>query len=206
MSTRLSIRMRGNSLGHHQAIEKEERFSSWRHEDVGHLVWTVGAMAAEHVFYGENSRGVAGDMRSATTLAALMVGQWAMGAEQVDFADRFSSEEKADEAAAVAMKRFERIGQRLMNRTSQSTAMQSDVVAAVLQDPNKRAAAAQLLGQAYLTAYNLVAYNRDKVEFVANTLVERKEMHGDEVVELLDQADLVRPQVDLLDRRSWPRV
>ncbi|MFN8133489.1 MAG: AAA family ATPase [Solirubrobacteraceae bacterium] len=206
MSTRLSIRMRGNSLGHHQAIEKEERFSSWRHEDVGHLVWTVGAMAAEHVFYGENSRGVAGDMRSATTLAALMVGQWAMGAEQVDFADRFSSEEKADEAAADAMKRFERIGQRLMNRTSQSTAMQSDVVSAVLQDPSKRAAAAQLLGQAYLSAYNLVAYNRDKVEFVANALVERKEMHGDEVVELLDQVDLVRPQVDLLDRRSWPKV
>src|SRR5207249_11035968 len=55
MSTRLSIRMRGGSLGHHQAIEKEERFSSWRHEEVGNLVWTLGAMAAEHVFYGENS-------------------------------------------------------------------------------------------------------------------------------------------------------
>ena len=30
LSTRLSIRKRGGSLGHHQAIEKEERFSSWR--------------------------------------------------------------------------------------------------------------------------------------------------------------------------------
>ena len=29
-STRLSIRMRGGALGHHQALEKEERFSSWR--------------------------------------------------------------------------------------------------------------------------------------------------------------------------------
>ena len=29
-STRLSIRMRGQSLGHHQALEKEERFSKWR--------------------------------------------------------------------------------------------------------------------------------------------------------------------------------
>ena len=39
-STRLSIRKRGQSLGHHQALEKEERFSSWRHEEVGpaHLV------------------------------------------------------------------------------------------------------------------------------------------------------------------------
>ena len=65
MSTRLSIRMRGDSLGHHQAIEKEERFSSWRHEEVGKLVWTLGAMAAEHVFYGENSVGVGGDIFSA---------------------------------------------------------------------------------------------------------------------------------------------
>ena len=29
-STRLSIRMRGGALGHHQALEKEERFSRFR--------------------------------------------------------------------------------------------------------------------------------------------------------------------------------
>ena len=34
-STRLSIRMRGGSLGHHQARERDERFSSWRHEMMG---------------------------------------------------------------------------------------------------------------------------------------------------------------------------
>ena len=33
-STRLSIRMRGQSLGHHQALEKEERFSKWRSEQM----------------------------------------------------------------------------------------------------------------------------------------------------------------------------
>ena len=79
LSTRLSIRKRGGSLGHHQAIEKEERFSSWRHEEVGKLVWTLGAMAAEHVFYGENSTGVGGDVQSATSRAARMVGMWGMG-------------------------------------------------------------------------------------------------------------------------------
>ena len=41
-STRLSIRKRGQSLGHHQALEKEERFSSWRHEEMGRLIWTLG--------------------------------------------------------------------------------------------------------------------------------------------------------------------
>ena len=55
---RLSIRMRGGSLGHHQALEKEERFSRFRSEEMARLVWTLGAMAAERVFYGENSNGV----------------------------------------------------------------------------------------------------------------------------------------------------
>ena len=73
-STRLSIRMRGGSLGHHQALDKEERFSRFRSEEMARLVWTLGAMAAERVFYGENSSGVGGDVMSATTQAAFMVG------------------------------------------------------------------------------------------------------------------------------------
>ncbi len=81
LSTRLSIRMRAGSLGHHQAIEKDERFSAWRSEQVARLIWTLGAMAAEEVFYGENSTGVGGDVQSATRLACAMVGMWAMGPE-----------------------------------------------------------------------------------------------------------------------------
>ena len=78
-STRLSIRMRGRSLGHHQALEKEERFSRWHHELMGRLIWALGAMAAERVFYGETSSGVGGDVHSATASAAMMVGGWALG-------------------------------------------------------------------------------------------------------------------------------
>ena len=83
-STRLSIRMRGGSLGHHQALEKEERFSRFRSEEMARLVWALGAMAAERVFYGENSTGVGGDVQTATAQAAWMVGASAMGPEPVD--------------------------------------------------------------------------------------------------------------------------
>src|SRR5436189_5285045 len=48
-STRISIRMRAGSLGHHQALEKEERFSSWKSEEMAKLAWTLGALAAEQV-------------------------------------------------------------------------------------------------------------------------------------------------------------
>src|SRR5918912_3164855 len=83
-STRLSIKRRGAALGHHQAREKEERFSSWRSEEMAQLVWTLGAMAAERVFYGENSTGVGGDVQAATDRAAWMVGACGMGPEYPD--------------------------------------------------------------------------------------------------------------------------
>ena len=62
LSTRLSIRKRGSSGGHHQAMEIEDRFGHWRSEEVGDLIWGLGAMAAEHVFYGQNTTGVTGDV------------------------------------------------------------------------------------------------------------------------------------------------
>ena len=83
-STRISIRMRAGSLGHHQALEKEERFSSWKHEEMAKLAWTLGALAAEHVFYGENATGVGGDLQAATGRAAWMVGVSGMGPDRIE--------------------------------------------------------------------------------------------------------------------------
>jgi ATP-dependent Zn protease len=201
LSTRLSIRKRGGSLGHYQGMEKDERFSHFRSRVLGSLIMTLGAMAAEHVFYGENSQGVSGDVQSATATAAAMVGLWAMGPEPVHLGEPL---EDGEEARQVD-KRLERIGAAIMNRASGGP-FQQDPIASVLGDPGKRRAAAQLLGQAYVTAYALIASNRDGVERIADTLAARKEMHGDEVVDLLDSVGLQRPQIDLMDDSTWPRV
>ena len=206
LSTRLSIRKRGGSLGHHQAIEREERFSSWRHEEVGKLVWTLGAMAAEHVFYGENSTGVGGDVQSATTRAAWMVGMCGMGPEPIDLNGRlFETEEERREEEERVMKRFERIGLQIMNR-ARGAREQGDAIAAILGDPAKRAAAAQILGQAYITAVCLIRHNREQVLRIAETLVNRRELHGDEVVEVLDAAQLQAPSIDVNDETIWPKL
>jgi cell division protease FtsH len=206
LSTRLSIRKRGGSLGHHQAIEKEERFSSWRHEEVGKLVWTLGAMAAEHVFYGENSTGVGGDVESATQRAAWMVGMCGMGPEPIDLnGRRFDSEEQRAAQEELVMRRFERIGLKIMNR-ARSSREQGDAIAAILTDPAKRTAAAQILGQAYITAACLIRHNREQVLGIAETLVQRREMHGDEVVEVLDAAALQAPAIDVNDETIWPKL
>jgi ATP-dependent Zn protease len=63
-----------------------------------------------------------------------------------------------------------------------------------------------LLGQAFVTAYQLVIQNKDAVEKIADTLIERREMHGDEVVELLDSVGLNEPTIDLLAEDTWPTI
>jgi ATP-dependent Zn protease len=196
-STRISIRMRGEALGHHQAAEQVERFSSWRSDQMANLIWALGAMAAERVFFGQTSTGVGGDVQSATQLAALMVGAAAMGPEPLDLDVDKREEERV-------LKRFEEIGLQLMNRTG--NAYQHDIVASVLSDPAKRKLTAQILGQAYMTAHNFIRANREGVEKIADEVVERREIYGDELLDLLKSANLKTPKVDLLERTSWPTL
>jgi ATP-dependent Zn protease len=202
-STRLSVRMRGGSLGHFQSAQKEEKFGKWRHEMVARLIVLLGAMAAERVFYGENTNGVGGDVQMVTAEVARMVGQAAMGPEEPDL-PAWLTEDERDAQMERIMKRYERIGTQIMNRARGGSAMDADPLGAALSDPAKRTMAAQLLGQAYVTAHHLVRENRDAVERIASVLVERREMYGDEVVTLLEGANLHRPQFDPLREELWP--
>ena len=201
LSTRLSIRKRGGSLGHYQSMEKDERFSHFRSHVMGSLIMTLGAMAAEQVFYGENSQGVSGDVFTATATAASMVGIWAMGPDPVTIEKLDVAEDSED-----VLKRLERIGSTIMNRASGGNFLSENPLGSVLGDRDKRRAAAQILGQAYVSAYALMATNRDQLEAIAETLIERKEMHGDEVVDLLNSVGLKRPELDLMDDSTWPTV
>jgi ATP-dependent Zn protease len=203
-STRLSIRMRGGSLGHHQALEKEERFSRFRSEEMARLVWTLGAMAAERVFYGENSNGVGGDVQTATAQAAWMVGASAMGPEPFEVVPL--DDESEEDARKRILKRFEEIGLYIMNRTSGGGPFDANPIGGVLSDRDKRALAAQILGQAYVSAYNLIVANKDAVGKIADELVERREVFGDELVAILEGVGLQRPVLDLSKEETWPRM
>jgi ATP-dependent Zn protease len=203
-STRLSIRMRGGSLGHHQALEKEERFSRFRSDEMARLVWTLGAMAAERVFYDDTSNGVGGDVQSATAQAAWMVGASAMGPEPFEVVPL--DDETEEDARRRVLKRFQEIGVQIMTRTTGGTPFEANPIAGVLADKEKRDLAAQILGQAYLSAYNLIRANKDAVAKIADELIARREVFGDELVEILDGAKLRKPELDLSKEETWPRM
>jgi ATP-dependent Zn protease len=203
-STRLSIRMRGGALGHHQALEKEERFSRFRSEEFARLVWALGAMAAERVFYGETSNGVGGDVLSVTAQAAHMVGASAMGPQPFEIEPREGETE--EEARERILKRFEKIGLQIVNRTGGGGPFSEDPISSVLGDQDKRAIVGQLVGQAYVAAYNLVRANREAVEHIADILAARRELFGDELLNLLDESKISVPEVDLSEESSWPTM
>jgi ATP-dependent Zn protease len=204
--TRLSIRKRGRSLGHYQLMQKEERVEgvAFRHEEIAELVMILGAMAAEHVFYGENSTGVGGDVQSVTMGVGLLVGAAAIGPEPVDLRGRVPEHER-EEREAELMDRFESIGNQIMNRLSGGP-FDGDRIGAALGDRYKRRAAARILGQAYITAFACMRHNREGVARVAETLMERRELYGDEVADVLNAANLEAPAIDLLDESLWPKV
>jgi ATP-dependent Zn proteases len=204
-SSRLSIRMRGRSLGHHQSFQREERFSEWQSEAMGNLIHTLGAMAAERVFYGENTNGVGGDLSSATSNAAWMVGTSGMGPDHIDLHGVKFDDETEDETRARIMERLEKIGLTLMNRT-RGGGYVSDPVASVLNDRFKRAYAAQILGQAYVTAENFIAANRDAVERIAQAVIDKGELYGDDLVGLLDRQNLKKPELDWTKEETWPQI
>ncbi len=103
-------------------------------------------------------------------------------------------------------RRLERIGSAIMNRAGGSSMLADDPVGSILRNQDKKRAAAQILGQAYVTAYALMDANREGIERIADALVERKELHGDEVGELLDSVSLTRPELDLTNPDTWPKV
>jgi ATP-dependent Zn protease len=164
-------------------------------------------MAAERVFYGENSTGVGGDVQSATARAAWMVGSCAMAPERINFPEgKFENAEEEDEEREKIMARFETIGSQIMSRAGGGGPFSGDPLGAVMNDRDKRSLAAQLLGQAYIAAHHLVETNKEAVSHIADMLVEKRELHGDEVVDLLNGANLRIPEVDLTDERTWPTI
>jgi hypothetical protein len=131
-----------------------------------------------------------------------MVGASAMGPEPFQVTPEKGETE--EEARERVLKRFEKLGYGIMNRTGGGGPFDANPIAGVLSDSEKRPLVAQVLGQAYVAAHNLVLANRDAVGHIADVLQARRELFGDELLELLDGAKLEIPQVDLADESAWP--
>jgi cell division protease FtsH len=183
---RLSVRRRadphlGEIGGYHLALPTEEQYSKFRSQFAADIRHSLGAIACERVFYGENTAGVSEDLRMATAAACQMVGIIGMGADDLE--------------PQLSIKAAN-IGEQLMSvaEIPKGAHEQSTWEGAVLSNPRARRMVAQILGSAYIDDWRLMYVNKDAIDQAAEGLLNQGgELMGDEISGLLESVGLRAP-------------
>jgi cell division protease FtsH len=82
-----TIQKGADYLGFVKPIPIEEQFTSWRSEYESDIMVSLASLVGERMFFnGDNSSGVSGDLRNATTIALAMEGLWGMGGQYGSYA------------------------------------------------------------------------------------------------------------------------
>ena len=186
---RLSVRRRadprfGEIGGSHLSSPTEEQFNQFRSQMAADVRVSLGALACERVFYGENTTGVFEDLRQATNTACRMAGVVGMGADELD--------------AKMSLKAAN-IGEQLISvrEISQGMHEQSTWEGAVLNNPTGRRVVAQILGAAYIDDWRLMYVNKEAIDTANEALIAAGgELVGDEISGLLDSVGLRMPNAD----------
>jgi len=100
-----------------------------------------------------------------------------------------------DDLDEVTVKRLKRIGKRLLTAAGKGD---------ITFTKEKYEDEALIVGHAFIVAYNTIRANKISVEKIAQTLVAKKEIYGDELVKLLNSCELFAPEIDYTQDESWP--
>jgi ATP-dependent Zn protease len=182
---RLSIRRRANPQigeigGYHKSLPDEEEWLEFRSQLAADIRATLGALACENVFYGENTTGVTMDLIQATSIATRMVGVVGMGADKLDPEMSRKAANFGDQLISVI-------------QVTQGAHEQGTSAGAVLNNPRARRVVAQLLGAAYIDDWRLMNVNKEAIDLAAEALIAQGELMGDEIAGLLDSVGLRAP-------------
>jgi cell division protease FtsH len=159
----LSIIKRRTSLGLLAHSDSEERYTRTRSELEAMVAIALAGMAAEELFVGESTTGPGSDLAAATQVAAAMVGSLGMAGSLVSF-----------EAVAEGP-------------------VQRNLVARVLADREAKARVEEILETQKRRVRALLEENADLVAALRDALVERDELVGEEIVEVIEGALAARP-------------
>ena len=182
---RLSVRrratIRGEIGGYHKSLPTEEEFLEFRSQLASDIRHFLGSIAAEHVFYGEGSTGVFGDLMGATSIACRMVGTIGMGPDRMDPQESMKATSIGEQLISVA-------------QIAEGAHEQGTWVGAVLNNQYGRRAVAQVLGAAYIDCWRLMNVNKDAIDQAVEALLAQGgELMGDEITGLLESVGLRTP-------------
>ena len=154
----LSIIKRRNALGLLAHSDTEERWTMTRSELMTFVHISMGGMVAEELYFGESGTGPSGDLAHATAIACRMVGSYGMAGSLLSF--------EAIEGGPFA----------------------AGIVGNVLSDKDSRMTVERILDGAKEEVRQLLDANRHLVAALRDALLERNELVGDEITDVLRDA------------------
>ena len=155
----LSIIKRRQSLGLLAHGDEEERFTRTRSEIESQIAIALGGMASEEMFLGESGTGPATDLSAATDLAAKMVGSFGMAGSLVSY-----------------------------DAVAEGPVGRKNLVGKVLSDPDAKQRVEDILDTQKARVIAMLEEQRDVVASLRDALLDRDELVGEEITEVIEKA------------------
>jgi cell division protease FtsH len=168
---KVTIIPRGRALGVTMSLPKEDMLNMRRKQAIDTIIMTMAGRIAEEFVTEDISSGAAMDIQQATHLARAMVMHWGMS-------DKLGNVLYGDGPEYVFL------GRDMMSRAKDY----SEQVAQEIDAEVKR-----IIDEANNTAKELINTNRDKLEIIANALLEHETLEGSQVVEIVRTGTFTPP-------------
>jgi cell division protease FtsH len=159
---KVTIIPRGQALGSTMYLPKDDILNRRRKELLDIIAVTMAGRIAEEIVSDDISSGAMGDIQQATTMARAMVTQWGMS-------DKLGMIQYGETNEYVFL------GREMARSKDYSEQTAQDIDAEV-----KR-----IIDSAFKTAREIIDTNRDKLEIIANALLEYETLEGSQVEEIV---------------------
>jgi cell division protease FtsH len=167
---KVTIIPRGQTLGSTMSLPKEDVLNHRRKEMLDLIAVMMAGRIAEEIVSGDISSGASGDIQQATSVARAMVCQWGMS-------DKMGMVQYGNDQDHVFM------GRDMVQRQDYSEFTAQEIDAEV-----KR-----IINEAYTVSKNIIDANRDKLEIIANALLEYETLDGEQVSEIARSGTFTPP-------------
>ncbi|MFM5916670.1 MAG: ATP-dependent zinc metalloprotease FtsH [Novosphingobium sp.] len=164
---------RGRALGMVMRLPERDSYSYHRDQMLANLSVSMGGRVAEELIFGESkvSSGASSDIQYATSLARSMVTRWGM----------------SDKLGPL---QYEDTQEGYLGYSGSQRTMASDETNKLID-----AEIRQLVETAHKRATQILTENRDKLELLAQAMLEFETLSGEEITELMQNGKIDRPEI-----------
>ncbi len=168
---KVTIIPRGQALGATMSLPKDDVLNRQSQEMCDTIAMTMGGRIAEEILTGDISTGAAGDIQQATNMARAMVTQWGMS-------------KKLGMVLYGEGDEYVFLGKDLAQGKTYSEQTAQEI------DTEVR----RLVDEGYQRASKLISDNRDKLELIANALLEYETLDGQQVEDIVRTGEFNPPK------------